>query len=211
MLPPDAMLNDNLSFFEKIIVKNSLRLGCNLSCYLTRFDTAISILEKRKGIRKQLVQKIEEIKKLSEKQKKLLLTPGVLTQLPFVSLSLSHCAVAGGFIISPEIQYSIGLDLEQRGRAKEKTVFRISNQGELKLSPSPCALWSAKEAAYKSINQSQADTSIKQITISHWHSVASDREATQIYNYQFKTEGKKGKGYVCFLKDIVIAFSFVRH
>ena len=198
--------DNHLSAYERIIEKNSLRLGCELRCHLIYFDAAIPLLEKRKNIREQLVKRTEKIRKLSEEQKKLLLTPGVPVQTPFASLSLSHCVSIGGFIISSSARHFIGLDLEQRGRAKEETVLRISGQEELTQAPSPSALWSAKEAAYKSIDRFQDNIPIRQISVSHWKLIAPDS-----YHYQFKTSEKKGKGYVCFLKDIVVAFALIPH
>ena len=201
---------ENLRFFEKTVEQNSSRLNCNLLCHLIPFNK--NILEQRKKLREQLIQKIESIKKLSLEQKQSLLTLNTPPQVPFVSLSLSHCALAGGFIISPSAHLSLGFDLEQNGRAKEKTVLRISNQDELNQSPSASFLWSAKEAAYKSLSQYQNHTHIKQIAVFNWHHVPSERETTKVYDYQFTSENtnKRGKGYICFIEDIVIGFAVCR-
>lgn len=206
MLPAGSISKEDLSFLEKTVEQSSLRLGCDLHCYLSCFKNT-SLWEKRKNIREQMVQKVEEINILSPEQKEKLLTPGAAIQIPFVSLSLSHCISIGGFILSPFIQSSIGLDLEQRGRAKEKTVLRISDQEELNLSPSADALWSAKEAAYKSVHQFQGDISIRQLSIFHWESILSRK--VKIYDYEFKVEKKAGRGCVCFLKNIIVAVAFI--
>ena len=216
-------LREDLKLFELIVKKHSLRLGCNLSCHLISFDQHSSSLEQRKKLREQLIQEIEKLwpNKLSMEQKTFLLTPGNPPQIPFASVSLSHCAVIGGFIISPSFQASIGFDLEQFGRAKKKIVLRIANKNELNQSPSPSTLWSAKEAAYKSLYPFQPHTYIKKIFIFDWQSILYDyynnqgvsvgmnKAPVEIYNYQFKIENKniEGKGCVCILKNIVIGFA----
>ena len=62
----------------------------------------------------------------------------------------------------------MGFDLEQPARAKEKTVLRISNKEELSASPSPASLWSAKEAAYKSVSSILSGAAIRQISVFDW-------------------------------------------
>ena len=230
MLLSTFIEKEDLRFFETTVEKQSLRLGYNLSCHLIGFDKQSSSLQKRKQLREHLVKTIEKKfpKKLSLEQKNVLLTPGGVPQTPFASVSISHCALMGGFVISqldsavnlfyPPTEYSsnkplfIGFDLEQLGRAKEKTVLRISNKKELAQAPSPSALWSAKEAAYKSISSLQSDIHIKHISIFDWQSIVQSNTDTKIYDYQFITANKniKGKGFICCLKNIItgLAFSF---
>lgn len=210
MLSPSFEQKEDLQFFEKTVEQNGSRLSCNLLCHLTFFNKNNSSPEQRKELREQLIQKIETIKKLSLEQKKSMLTLDVPPQVPFASLSLSHCALMGGFIISPLVHFSLGFDLEKKNRAKEKTVLRISTQDELNQSPSASALWSAKEAVYKSISQYQNHTHIKQISIFDWQPTSSKKEITKIYDYQFKTENTniKGKGFVCLIANIVVGFAF---
>ncbi|MDE0118728.1 MAG: hypothetical protein OXM55_01810 [Bdellovibrionales bacterium] len=270
-----------LRYFENIVEKQSLRLGCKLHCHLIGFiplrfafsdllfsspkkkeslkpslfsipiwyNKQNSTFQGRKYLREQLVQTIEQKykKKLSLEQKKKLLTPGIPPQLPYASISVSHCAFLGGFVISSldfcndsssvqkstsiKQQSSIGFDLEELGRAKEKTVLRISKKKELNKAPSPSALWSAKEAAYKSISSFQSDTHIKDISIFDWLCVSSiehtqvakpniskepereeveGKESPNIYDYKFTIKEKniKGEGFICCLKNVVVGLAF---
>ena len=240
-----AFKKEDLKFFETTVEKQSLRLDCKLNCYLMAFDKQSSTLENRKHLREQLVQTIEKIaqKKLSLEQKKALLTPGKPPKIPFASVSISHCAFMGGFVISrldladapsspPEStsteRSSIGFDLEQLGRATEKTVLRISNKKEINQAPSSSALWSAKEAAYKSISSFQSDIHIKHILVVDWQCLSpientqaakpniskkpewKKKELPKIYDYQFTIVDKdiEGKGVICCLKDMVIGLAF---
>ncbi|MYE07356.1 MAG: 4'-phosphopantetheinyl transferase superfamily protein [Oligoflexia bacterium] len=242
MYTPYFIEKEDLKFFKKIVETQGLRRGYKLHCHLMAF---ISNWQNRKHLREQLVQTIEQQykKKLPSEQKKTLLTPGVPPQLPFASVSVSHCAFLGGFVISPSgslntpssslklafvKQPFIGFDLEQLGRAKEKTLLRISNKKELSDTPSPSALWSAKEAAYKSISSLQRDTHIKHISIFGWQPVSSienikaakpniskklereEKESPKIYDYQFiiKEKNIKGEGFVCCLNNVVIGLAF---
>ena len=112
--------------------------------------------------------------------------------------------------ILPTNRFLLVLILEQLGRAKEKTVLRISNKKELAQAPSPSALWSAKEAAYKSISSLQSDIHIKHISIFDWQSIVKSNTDTKIHNYQFTIEDKtiKGKGVICCLKNIITGLAF---
>ena len=216
----------NMTPFELTVEQNSFRLGYKLSCHLTPFSKHNCLLKQRKKLREQLTKQIEKKwpGKLSKEQKNSLLTPGVPPKIPFASVSISHCAFMGGFIIFPFPALSVGFDLEEQGRAKENTALRISNKNEIKKSPSPSVLWSAKESAYKSISQLQDHIYIKpqdhtyikpqdhtyikpqdhiyigQISIFDWQYASIPRTKTkgnchlQVYDYQFKTENKNING-----------------
>ena len=207
----------DLRVFEKAVREHSLRLGCKLDCHLVFFDKKSSSLSNKKALRKQLAREMEKQGALSPAQKKKILRPGALIQVSFASFSLSHCSLAGGFIIAPArgdglaVEDSglfpyLGFDLELSGRAKEKTVLRISNESELSGSPSPSALWSAKESAYKSLNRLSNPIGIRQTVIFDWRAVSGSK----VYDYRFSVEstGIKGKGFVCFFEDLVIACAF---
>ena len=218
-----------LKNLEHIVEKNSQRLGCKLTCHLMTFDKKNSPMEQRKKLRRFLLHELEKrnpalLKKtpanlkstipgasdqkgiFSQEQKKILLKPGIPPKTSFASISLSHSTFMGGFIIAP-FRQSIGFDLEQWGRASEKTVLRISHKEELNRAPSSSALWSAKESAYKSFGQypNTPKISIKQIFVFHWRLLPyQEREeylknfvsllkktthqkyALEIYDYKFK-------------------------
>ena len=198
---------------QQTVEQHSLRLDYKLSCYLYPCNSQVSSLEQRKKLRKLLTKEIENSwpNTLSTEQKKQLLTPGNLPQIPFTSLSVSHSSFIGGFIISFNNQISLGFDLEQAGRAKERTALRIaSNEEELHQSPSPSALWSAKEAIYKSIHPFQNSIHVKQISVFDWIPILETKnpDALTTYDYRFEIKNKKGKGFVCFSNEILIAVSF---
>ena len=213
------MKQEDLQLFEKVIEQNSVRLGCSLVCHLSFMDKNISSMEQRKQLRVELVEEINKKwpDKLSREQCDSLLVPGKLPQISFVSISIAHSADMGGFIFTSS-PFFIGFDLEQQGRAKERTVFRISQKEELEQSPSPSALWSAKESTYKAVSLLKNDIYIKKISILNWQissledckSPTTDREL-EIYDYQFKVEDKDhfGKGCICFVKDTVMGFAFL--
>ena len=213
------MKQEDLEFLESLVEQQSSRLGCPVDCHLSFMDKKNSSIEQRKKIRIELVKEINKKwpDKLSKEQHHSLLIPGKLPQLPFVSISISHSADVGGFIFSGAT-HCIGLDLERQGRAQEKTVLRISSQEELNLSPSPSALWSAKESAYKAVHFLKDDIYIKKISIFEWEALSLEEykpptidKELEIYDYQFQIENRNdtGKGCVCFVKDTVIGFAFL--
>ena len=204
-------LTEQIKLLKKIGEQKSLRMGYKLSCYLYPLNNQNSLLDQRKKIRKQLTEEIEKSwpNTLSVEQKKKLLIPGTLAQVPFASLSISHSAFIGGFIISPGTQVSLGFDLERVERAKKRTALRISSKSEFYQSPSPSFLWSAKEAAYKSVHSFQKTISIKKISIFDWTPTEKKKlDVLKIYNYQFKVNNTNGKGFICSSDNIIIAMSF---
>ena len=236
-----VMRQEDLEFLKLIIEKHSFRLGCSLKCQLFLMDKNSAFIEQRKKLRVRLAEAITEkwSDKLSKKQFNSLLIPGSIPQLPFVSVSMAHSADVGGFILS-SASYSMGFDLERQGRARKKTVLRISRKEEVDKSPSPCALWSAKESAYKAVNLLKRDVYIKKIFVFNWQTISlvnykelikidsrdslngneglkkkhtrqelENLENLQVYDYQFQIEDRDpiGKGYICFMKDIVVGFA----
>ena len=205
---------EQIQLLQQKVERNSLRLGYKLNCYLYPLNNQEHehVLDQRKNLRKFLTKEIEHYwpNKLSIEQKKQLLTPGNLPQVPFASLSVSHSSFIGGFIISPATQVSLGFDLEQAGRAKKRTVLRIASEEELQQSPSPSALWSVKEAIYKSIHPLQNSIHVKQISVFGWAPILEIKnpDALTTYDYQFEVKNKKGKGFVCSSDKIIIAVSF---
>ncbi len=205
-------MSEQIKILKQKAEQNSLRMGYQLSCCLYLSNNQDSSLDQRRKIRKQLTEEIEKSwpNTLSVEQKKQLLIPGTPLQVPFASLSVSHSSVMGGFIISPATQVSLGVDLEQAGRAKKRTVLRIANEEELHQSPSPSFLWSAKEAIYKSIHPFQKTISIKQIFVFDWTPIQETNKSDTLktYDYRFEVNNIKGKGFVCSSGKIVIAVSF---
>ena len=209
------------------ITQLCLCLNCPLLCRLIVFKKDLSFLEKRKKVRFSLVEEIANKKSLSQEQEARLLTPG--TPVPFADVSLSHSTSMGGFVIGslayPAL-FSVGFDLEQAGRAKVKTVLRVSQQEELNQAPSPSFLWSAKEAVYKSVSHLQYLPSLakevqnpvlpRELSLFNWElfgeealSEKSLLEESMVYRFQFQYKNKAitGEGFVFSLANLIVAFS----
>jgi hypothetical protein len=84
-----------------------------------------------------------------------------------VSISISHCPSAGGFVINPG-SVQVGLDLEEVDRVQEPAVARISRTDEYAAAPSAALLWAAKEATFKSLLGASQPSVLGQITINSW-------------------------------------------
>ena len=66
------------------------------------------------------------------------------------SVSISHCALAGGYALSSK-QKKIGFDIEDFDRDVTNATKRISSAEEFLAAPHPMALWVAKEATLKAL------------------------------------------------------------
>lgn len=86
-------------------------------------------------------------------------------------ISISHCKMLGGFVLSNE-KAPIGIDIEMSERVKLKTVQRISNHFDHLDFPSPAELWTAKESSFKVIKKYNPKT-ISQISITQWEKTNS--------------------------------------
>lgn len=81
-------------------------------------------------------------------------------------VSISHCPSRGGFALS---QTPIGFDVETPSRLRTATVLRVAQPVELDGAPSLGALWAAKEAAFKALqNMERAPDLLSQIEIADW-------------------------------------------
>jgi len=203
-----------IGYLQSCIEAKSDQCGHKVICQFIKFNTPNISLEERKLIRKYLVNAIEKKWNITETQKINLLTPGSPTYTPFASISISHCPFLGVFIISSNPKVSLGIDIEFSKRAKKKTLSHISHSKEVNSAPSYSALWSAKEASYKSLyNMNKKDmntrglsltndknfygmdkknmdkTNIKKIQIIKWQLEKTkhtlDKQNIKIYNYQF--------------------------
>ena len=81
------------------------------------------------------------------------------------SISISHCPTVGGFALSEEINFTLGLDLEVPERVRRETVARVSIDAELAAAPTPAHLWVAKEAAFKSLRGPHQPTTMSGLEI----------------------------------------------
>ncbi len=202
--------NKELGTFKVLIEENAISLNSSLQCYLYNFET-LSILEQRKKLRIKFFEQIQTmfpLHTLNEEHKQSILTPGTIPLLSFATISLSHSHNIGGFIISSDTGTVIGFDLEYSLRVKKETVAYISQEQELQQAPSPCALWSAKEAAFKSLHKTQFHSYIKKIFISNWMYKAPD---TYEYEFNIKDQNLKGRGCIIFFKTLVVGLAQIKN
>ena len=218
MKPFFALTNTDLISIKNIVENNSLSFGIKIQCYLYILESTDETLKQRKFLRKKLFDTITTkypSHNLS-KYKQALLKPGTIPHLPFSSISLSHSYNIGGFILSPDIHFSIGLDLEHSLRATKAVTDYIAEELEMKKAPSFSALWSAKEASFKSAYNLNKQLSIKQIIISNWLCIKNnpykDKHQNK-YQYQFhiKDHSLKGQGYIFCLKKLFVSVSFIKN
>lgn len=88
--------------------------------------------------------------------------------IPDVGLSISHNAMNGGFIVSDSHEH-IGFDIELSQRLHAGNVRRFSvHDAEVLSAPSAAALWTAKEAAFKSLSADHQPAVIGEIEIGDW-------------------------------------------
>ena len=93
----------NLKEVSKLINYQGSYLACPLYCHLVEFNVRKFLLVHRKELRRRIFEYIEHsssIKPLSESQKQTFLQPGVIPQIPDLSLSISHGPFLGGFVAS---------------------------------------------------------------------------------------------------------------
>ena len=88
------------------------------------------------------------------------------------NISISHHKELGGFA-SSENSSALGFDMELNERARPDLVARVSvSKHEFDAAPNPCALWTAKEAAFKCLSRStQSPLGVADIEIGKWRCV----------------------------------------
>ena len=94
-----------------------------------------------------------------------------LTQPPRLetgAVSISHCRLMGGWAYSATAE-RLGFDLELVERASPELVLKAATQTELNEAPSPVALWTAKEAAFKFLVGEKQPPSPAEIQIAGWN------------------------------------------
>jgi phosphopantetheinyl transferase (holo-ACP synthase) len=113
--------------------------------------------------------------------------------------SISHCPQLGGFatITSP---WKIGMDVEQQDRVSIAVANRVCRDpSECDQVPSPSALWTAKEAAFKSLRGPQQPTTISQLVIGSWKQIDSHLFTFELKNF-LEFQIQKGLG-ITYSKD----------
>lgn len=91
-------------------------------------------------------------------------------QLKDKFVCISHCRSIGGFVLS---NGPIGFDIEETRRVSPAVAERMSHQNDDKQSPSPAALWTAREAVYKSLGARQPAI-MNDFAITNWVALNHD-------------------------------------
>lgn len=89
-----------------------------------------------------------------------------------LSISISHCRGLGGIFWStnpnsPQ-KHRVGFDVELDSRCVPKALLRVSSKNELNDSPSAAALWTAKEAAFKTLPRKHQPPSVSLLKVGYW-------------------------------------------
>jgi hypothetical protein len=94
-----------------------------------------------------------------------------LTRLPKCaghSISISHCRGLGGFSIAPA-QFALGFDIEVSARVGKSQISRVAFEpAEVAESPAPGVFWTAKEAAFKSLEGRRQPRGLKDLRVGSW-------------------------------------------
>ncbi len=113
---------------------------------------------------------------------------------PHFSISISHCPLAGGYALVPK-PYQIGIDIEDSNRLTESVINRISTADERQASPSMCALWVAKEASFKVIQNDLNLKTFSKVKITQWVNIKKNQFMFEILSPS-KHHSKPLKGLV---------------
>lgn len=108
---------------------------------------------------------------------------------PLSDSSISHCHSLGGFAF---IQFDssrivqIGFDLEESSRVSEPVARRICKTiQEYDRAPSCSSLWTAKEAAFKSLKGPRQPQTLSQLELGTWSFPASQFETVSVTEPEF--------------------------
>ena len=120
-----------------------------------------------------------------------------LPRLKEKSVSISHCASLGGFVLSSQF---VGFDIEEIPRIKADVIQRISQDIEIKSAPQLFYLWPAKESAFKalSLHRNEKLIVVSDLRIQNWKEIKSNFGS--FYSFEaFHSDNlvlKQGHGYI---------------
>ena len=103
---------------------------------------------------------------------------------------------------------SIGLDFEETDRVSPLIVSRVSRPKELNSSPSPCLLWTAKEASFKCFSERDKKLLLSDCLISDWSNKNKEKDTIK-KSYFFKAKSKKQKamGIAFSIDNLTLAYT----
>jgi hypothetical protein len=145
--------------------------------------------EFRLSIRQALGRQVSELRPLTPAASVAgLLDLKTVPRIEPFQISISHCRGMGGYILS-EAPGSIGFDIEETARITVKVIDRVTTPEERTEAPEMTALWSAKEAVFKAM---QDDSAIMtDINIGEWSPVGGDRGRV----FVFKAKAAQGGSF----------------
>lgn len=117
-------------------------------------------------------------------------------QLPSSFVSISHCPLATGFVLSLS---PVGLDVEQISRIRRPVIERIAEASEIALFKEPEFIFPIKEACWKAMASELGITTVSQIKIKDWDS------ESWIFTCDFNSQSIPGAGIVKKIDDLLIA------
>lgn len=167
--------------------------------YFHYFDDLGPTWQARQRLRRILLNHLEEFIHLGQYRVKLSI-PGKKPWIPFVSISISHCKVLGGFIFSMDSCMSIGLDIEEVKRVRSDVIARLSQKKEIQQAPTDALLWVAKESSFKCLPQDADCFLLSHVHISNWNILQF-----KAYSFDFQIKSFHGKGIAFLEGDLAIA------
>lgn len=185
--------NAEVSFFPEI------QSAKTLSPQSQRAGTA-SKNECRLLLRQQLLQHLSQS---GETQ----LDPSIqdLDQLPQQqgwSLSLSHCPQGSAFVALAKPNFQVGIDVESIERLSQPIIDRIAKPHELNACPKPLHLFSAKESAWKALNQNYQLATLSHLETVNWTPLAKGWLSFKI---QISDQVLDGQGFSIEIGSICMA------
>lgn len=123
----------------------------------------------------------------------------------FIYTTKSHCPNAGTLLLSP---HPCGVDIESTIRLEDRIIQRVSNHAEINETPNLKRLWSAKEAAFKSLKTFQQPTVISEILCHSW------QQMLDLPFYEFKASVNQqvvGFGYSYLSDEFSLALFFCKY
>jgi phosphopantetheinyl transferase (holo-ACP synthase) len=158
----------------------------------------------RGDLRKALLNKIRELGDRVTPDQSILDLHHLPKSLQF-KISVSHCHTQGGFVLARK-PASIGWDIEEASRVKEKVIHRVIEHSKSDAPPSNGALWTAVEASFKAFSPLENLTHFTQIRVSNWETLTPNVHRFSSY-FTENESGYRGRGLVVSFQDLVYSFT----